>query len=155
MADLILPLKGEYFDAIRDGTKPEEYRLASAYWTRRLHDAAGKPRTFGTVVLTRGYPKRDDHDRRLERVWRGFYRKTLTHPHFGADPVEVFAIDVSEKCGDEEGDLCKRNACCGVLELRPSGESEGCACFVAPPCGHCMSKVPECPDCGWRAPEPE
>lgn len=90
MSDLILPLKGEYFDAIRDGSKVEEYRLANAYWTRRLEG-----RSFDRIVLTKGYPKRGDDSRRLVRQWKGFTRKTLTHPHFGPDPVEVFAIKVS------------------------------------------------------------
>lgn len=95
MADLVLPLKGEYFNAIKDGSKPEEYREANAYWTRRLIDKAGNPKTFDDVVLTLGYPGRDDDSRRLRRPWRGFVRKTITHPHFGGFPVEVFAIDVT------------------------------------------------------------
>ena len=32
MTDLVLPLKSEYFDAIKDGTKAEEFRLCNAYW---------------------------------------------------------------------------------------------------------------------------
>lgn len=91
---LTLPLKAEYFDAIRDGTKPEEYRLATPYWERRLVEG-GVARTFDLIVLTKGYPKRDDQDRRLTRRWNGFRRRFITHPHFGPDPVEVFAIDVS------------------------------------------------------------
>jgi hypothetical protein len=27
--------------------------------------------------------------------WKGYRLTTINHPHFGADPVEVFAIDVS------------------------------------------------------------
>lgn len=91
MAKLVLPLKGEYFDAIRDGSKPEEFRLATPYWTRRLDG-----RSFTSIELTRGYPKRGDGERRIERQWKGYRRTTITHPHFGADPVEVFAIDVSQ-----------------------------------------------------------
>lgn len=91
MPDLVLPLKAVYFDQIAAGTKAEEYRLANAYWTRRLEG-----RTFDRIVLTKGYPPRDDASRRLVRAWRGFRRMTLTHEHFGADPVEVFAIDVTE-----------------------------------------------------------
>lgn len=156
MVDLVLPLKGEYFDAIRDGSKPEEYRLANVYWTRRLFDRkTGRPRTFGLIVLTKGYPKRDDHSRRLERAWQGFTLKTLTHPHFGPRPVDVYAIDVSVKCGEEEGDLCRRDACCGRLTLQAGAEFESCSCWRSAPCSHCMSMVPECPDCGWRAEEPD
>jgi hypothetical protein len=93
---LQLALKGEYFDAIRDGTKTEEYRLANAYWTRRLYwDAAGEYRKlYKSLILTRGYPTAGDPDRTLEFPWRGFTRKTITHPHFGPEPVEVFAIEV-------------------------------------------------------------
>lgn len=49
---LRLNLKGCYFDAIRDGTKTHEYRLA-AKWEKRL---AGK--TYDEILLLRGYPKR-------------------------------------------------------------------------------------------------
>lgn len=92
MGDLILPLKGEYFDAIRDGYKTEEYRLRNDYWNRRL-----VCREYDRIVLTRGYPARDDHSRRLVRAWRGYVTKALTHPHFGPDEVQVFAIDVSQE----------------------------------------------------------
>lgn len=50
MADLVLPLKAEYFDAIRDGQKLEEFRERTPYWRRRLEG-----RTFDRVVLTLGY----------------------------------------------------------------------------------------------------
>ena len=86
---LTLPLKREYFEAIRDGRKLEEFRLCTPYWHKRLtfcrHDQ---------IALTLGYPARDDHARRIVRPWRGFTIKTITHPHFGPDPVEVYAINV-------------------------------------------------------------
>jgi len=88
---LILPVKGEYFDAIRDGTKLEEYRLYNSYWRRRLEG-----RWFSVVEMTKGYPKSEDTERRILRAWKGYRTRTITHPHFGPDPVEVFAIDVSE-----------------------------------------------------------
>ena len=90
MTALTLPLKAEYFDAIRDGSKLEEYRLVTPFWAKRLEG-----RTYDRVVLTKGYPRLTDFGRRLERRWRGFTRKTITHPHFGPEPVEVYAIDVS------------------------------------------------------------
>ncbi len=89
MTDLILPLKAEYFNAIKAGTKLEEYRLRTPFWCKRLE---GK--TFEHVVLTLGYPSRDDAARRLVLPWRGMRETTIQHPHFGPDPVEVFAIDV-------------------------------------------------------------
>lgn len=90
-AALNLPLKREYFEAIRNGSKLEEYRLCTPFWRKRLEG-----REFDSVVLTLGYPARADHSRRLVRAWRGFTVKTITHPHFGPGPVQVFAIDVSE-----------------------------------------------------------
>lgn len=90
MADLILPLKREYFEAIRDGIKTEEYRLCTPYWQRRM----AKSITFDRLILTLGYPKADDESRRIVRPWRGFTNKTITHPHFGPEPVQVYAIDV-------------------------------------------------------------
>jgi hypothetical protein len=86
---LTLPLKSEYFDAIKAGTKVTEFRLANDYWTKRLVG-----RTYLNVVLTRGYPKANDSSRRLVLPWRGYTVTTITHPHFGAAPVTVFAIDV-------------------------------------------------------------
>lgn len=91
MADLHLALKGEYFDAIKAGTKTEEYRLCTPYWQRRLYSTFG---SYDRIILTRGYPRRDDAERRLVLPWRGYTIKTITHPHFGPDPVTVYAIDV-------------------------------------------------------------
>lgn len=88
---LTLPLKREYFEAIRTGSKPEEFRFCTEFWTKRL---AG--RTYDRIELTMGYPKAGDQSRRLSRAWRGYQVRTITHPHFGPDPVEVFAIDVSK-----------------------------------------------------------
>lgn len=88
---LVLPLKREYFEAIRDGSKTEEYRLLTPYWQRRLASPFG---LYDDIVLTLGYPASDDHDRRIVRPWRGYTIKTITHPHFGPEPVEVYAIDI-------------------------------------------------------------
>lgn len=88
-ATLTLALKATYFDAIASGIKPEEYRLVTPYWTKRLEG-----RTYDEIVLTRGYPRRDDRSRRLVMPWRGCQRKIIQHPHFGPSPVEVYAIAV-------------------------------------------------------------
>lgn len=87
--DLVLPLKKEYFDAIRNGDKTEEYRLRNEFWTKRI---IGKK--FDRVILTLGYPKADDASRRIICPWRSYVIKTITHPHFDNKPVEVFAIQV-------------------------------------------------------------
>lgn len=85
--DLILPLKGIYFDQIKNGTKTEEFRLCNDYWRKRLEG-----RHYERVIVTRGYPKEGDVERRIERPWRGYTKRTIVHPHFGPDPVEVYAI---------------------------------------------------------------
>lgn len=90
MAILHLNLKAEYFDQIKAGVKQHEFRLQTPYWTRRL---VGK--TFEGIVLKKGYPKAGDSDRTIERPWLGFERQVRTHPHFGAQPVAVFAIRVN------------------------------------------------------------
>ncbi|KPC02310.1 ASCH domain-containing protein (plasmid) [Pseudomonas amygdali pv. lachrymans] len=91
MATLTLALKGEYFDAIRAGTKPEEFRLVTPYWRKRLEG-----RIYDRIELTKGYPARSDSARRLSLPWRGYRVTTITHPHFGGAPVEVFAIKVHQ-----------------------------------------------------------
>lgn len=91
MADLVLPVKAIYFNQMKDGTKPEEFRLCTPHWRKRLEG-----RTYDKVVITLGYPSREDAERRLVRPWRGFRITTITHPHFGPDPVQVFAINVKE-----------------------------------------------------------
>lgn len=91
--DLTIPVKGVYFDQIAAGTKTHEFRLQTSFWTKRLEGNA-----YRYVVMTRGYPKDGGVEgvTRLTRVWRGFDRRTIKHPHFEDDPVAVFAIDVSE-----------------------------------------------------------
>lgn len=87
---LRLALKTEYFDQIASGEKREEYRLATDYWAKRLDG-----REYDGIVLTKGYPALDDDGRTMQRPWRGCARKTISHPHFGPSPVEVFAIPVN------------------------------------------------------------
>lgn len=87
---LYLPLKREYFEAIRDGLKSEEYRLCTRHWRNRLEG-----REYEQVVLTLGYPARDDRSRHLVRRWSGFTVKIITHTHFGTAPVQVYAINVA------------------------------------------------------------
>ena len=84
---LRLPLKGEYFDAIKSGRKREEYRLVTPYWDKRLRN-----REYDELVLTRGYPPKTAEACHLYLPWRGYEIKTITHPHFGDKPVRVYAI---------------------------------------------------------------
>lgn len=87
---LTLALKSEYYDEIEAGTKVYEYRLVTQFWMKRLFD-----KTYDEIVLTRGYPKKSDESRRLTRPWRGCEITRVTHPHFGPDTVDVFAIRVN------------------------------------------------------------
>lgn len=87
---LHLSLKKEYFDAIKAGTKPLEYRLVTPYWEKRLIG-----REYEQIVLTLGYPPAFDTDRRLTLPYQGYKMTNILHPHFGTWPVDVFAIDVT------------------------------------------------------------
>lgn len=89
MRTLTLPLKAMYFNQIKSGEKTEEYRLCNEYWSKRLMG-----REYDQIVLTLGYPRADDAERRMTRPWQGFTIKTLSHQHFGPNPVTVYAIDV-------------------------------------------------------------
>ena len=92
MAEILhLNLKAEYFDQIKDGSKKEEYRLYNDYWRKRLLF-----RKYAGILIKRGYPKRGDASKTIERLWRGWTIKEITHPHFGDKPVQVFAIRVNE-----------------------------------------------------------
>ena len=90
MKTLTLNLKTEYFNAIRDGSKTEEYRLVTDFWKKRLEN-----REYDIVCICLGYPKKDDNERRLTFPWQGYTVKTITHPYFGPSPVEVFAIRIN------------------------------------------------------------
>ena len=87
---LRLPLKAEFFDAIKAGTKTEEFRLVTPYWTKRI-----ERQEPDLIELTRGYPKAGDLECHLTRPWRGCAIRIITHPHFGPKPVAVYAIKVN------------------------------------------------------------
>ena len=89
MSKLVLSLKGKYFDEIKAGTKPFEYRLRTPYWRKRLEG-----RVYTEVEFTRGYPKRGDTSKRIVQPWLGYEEQVLQHPFFGTVAVEVFAIKV-------------------------------------------------------------
>jgi hypothetical protein len=100
---LVLHLKREYWEAIRDGTKLEEYRERGPYWGRRLRN-----KEFSEVVLLLGYPKAGDESRTLRRKWKGYRETNITHPLFGEN-VPVFAIDVSERLNSVLDRPCKHD----------------------------------------------
>ena len=86
---LTIPLKAIYFNQIKAGTKTQEFRLCTPHWRKRLE---GK--TYDFVIVTSGYPARDDTERRMTLPWFGYEVKTIQHEHFGPVPVEVFAINL-------------------------------------------------------------
>ncbi|MEL7628729.1 ASCH domain-containing protein [Pectobacterium aroidearum] len=90
MANLQIAVNGEYFDAMKRGEKTEEYRLVNPYWGRRLFG-----RDYDRLIITRGYPRKDDESRRIDIPYDGFEIKVITHKHFGPNPVKVYAIKVN------------------------------------------------------------
>lgn len=89
MKTLQLAVKSQYFDQMKAGLKKEENRLTTPYWEKRL-----KGRHYDRLVITKGYPRRDDRSRRIDVPYNGYEIKTITHSHFGPDPVDVYAIKV-------------------------------------------------------------
>lgn len=49
--------------------------------------------------------------------------------------------------GIEEGEVCGRNGCDGIIKLPPV---EGCTCFNCAPCSQCFNNKLICPTCGWE-----
>jgi hypothetical protein len=102
MSDLHLHVKTEYFEAVKRGEKTEEYRLRNTYWMKRLfhwygadgYAPSGVAKVFDGVVIHNAYKSGDDN--RLTFPWRGFTIRTITHPHFGSEPVAVFAIKLEK-----------------------------------------------------------
>jgi hypothetical protein len=87
--DLILHLKHCYFEQVANGTKRREYRRVKPYWAKRLEG-----RTYDRVIICDGFKPMGMHTTRTF-AWNGYERTIITHPHFGPDPVEVFAIKLS------------------------------------------------------------
>lgn len=59
---------------------------------------------------------------------------------------------MSEDFGQEEGAVCWRNGCQGIIAVVAS---ENCSCHIAPPCGSCTTPREHCPVCDWRAQDDE
>lgn len=49
--------------------------------------------------------------------------------------------------GYEEGDVCGRNGCAGIIATAPA---ENCSCHISPPCGACTTPREFCPVCDWQ-----
>ncbi len=92
--NLILPLKRKWFEQIKSGEKTEEYRLDNEYWQKRI---IGK--SFDKVIVTLGYPKRDDLSRRLEFPWNGYVMKDVVSDEWDGNLVRVFVIPLWNNWG--------------------------------------------------------
>ncbi|EPZ7066289.1 ASCH domain-containing protein [Salmonella enterica subsp. enterica serovar Bareilly] len=75
MANLQLAVKGEYFDAMIRGEKTEEYRLCNDYWNKRIMF-----REYDRLIITKGYPKRDDSSRRIDVPYDGCQQRVKSDP---------------------------------------------------------------------------
>jgi len=84
--DLHLRLKSCYFNDIRAGVKPFEYRLMTDYWSKRIVD-----REYDRVIFHDAY-KKASPETMIIQPYRGYEIQTITHDHFGPDPVTVFAV---------------------------------------------------------------
>ncbi|MFZ5139282.1 ASCH domain-containing protein [Enterobacter hormaechei] len=85
MANLQLAVNGEYFDQMKRGEKVEEYRLVNPYWCRRLSQGHNQqlPRRFDRLIITKGYPRKDDCERRIDIPYAGYEVKVITHVNNG------------------------------------------------------------------------
>ena len=93
---LMLAVQKTYFDQIKTGEKTEEYRDVTPYWEKKLIKD-GLPIEYSEVVITYGYPKKDDPEKTIKFPWNGWVKKEIIHPHFGDKPINVFAIKLSSK----------------------------------------------------------
>ena len=89
---LTLRLKSKWWTRIKLGDKTEELRLATDYWRKRLVD-----REYDEIHIWLGYAKKTDLGRLIVRKWNGCFLDEVKHEEFGAEPVEVFVIDVSQE----------------------------------------------------------
>lgn len=92
MNSLHLHVKTIYFDAIKRGDKTEENRLVNSYWRKRMTTGDYVPKQFDSVIIYNAY--KPGPENKIERSWRGWKIKTITHPHFGPEEVVVFAIAI-------------------------------------------------------------
>ena len=90
--NLTLPVKREYFEQIDTGVKPEDYRQITKHWQTRLEN-----KKYEYVIITLGYPKKEDLSRRIVFTWTGVKKKIITHKEFGLKPVEVYAIPLKHR----------------------------------------------------------
>lgn len=88
---LRLPVKTEYFNQIKAGTKTEEYRIIKEYWGKRI------VKEYDEVWITLGYPSSSEQDKIIKFKFTGYEVKNITHKEFRNKEVEVYAIKLEER----------------------------------------------------------
>ncbi len=84
---LYLHVKRCYFDDVRAGRKPFEFRLDNEYWRKKLEGV-----DYDELVYMAGYPPAGDTENTMILPYRGYEKQNITHEHFGNVPKCVFAI---------------------------------------------------------------
>lgn len=54
--------------------------------------------------------------------------------------------------GCEEGDICNRDGCKGIIKERDGDRH--CSCHISPPCPDCCRNYNYCPECEWEPEQP-
>lgn len=88
--DLHFILTAKYYDEISRGEKTEEYRECEQ-WRKRIEG-----REYRNIVFHRGYTLTAQ-----AFPYRGYEIRTITHPHFGPDPVTVYVLPLSTAQADQ------------------------------------------------------
>lgn len=71
MVYITMNLTKEWFNKIKSGKKTHEYRLANAYWRKRIKNLYDKAALYGEstgIMFKLGYPKKDDQNKQLLAV---------------------------------------------------------------------------------------
>lgn len=90
---LTLRLKEGWWRQIQQGLKQEELRLDTPFFRKQLIG-----RKYDEIHLWLGYPPKTETSKRMRFAWRGVSeRKQVKHPHFGPQPVDLLAIDLSAR----------------------------------------------------------
>lgn len=93
MTDLILHVKKIWFEWIKEGRKPFEYREVKPYWTKRLK------KKYDRVIIVMGYPKVMDDTNSIIFPWNGFLVGSLKKDmNFYNQTVDTLNLDSDDIC---------------------------------------------------------
>lgn len=81
---LYMTIKLIYFNQIKSGHKKLEFRRKTQYWKQKLEH-----RKYSLVCFRAGYSLNSPT---LYIEYLGYRSKTIQHPFFGTEPVQVYAI---------------------------------------------------------------